>query len=210
MVDSRYSVSGLKKSTGVWYGTPEHADRENAIIEAVNAGGSGAALARDFGLSRQRVKQLIDNLIKEGRLTHTTRTVMGVLHEREKRAALALRYGTDISLHDEQVVAVIRKKLNRLKQNVRKRGIDFNLQLVDLLPMPTHCPVIGIKLNPFNSTGFADDAISIDRIIPSLGYVKGNIVVCSFRANRIKNDATVEELGMIYQYYLTLQRTSVT
>lgn len=42
-----------------------------------------------------------------------------------------------------------------------------------------------------------DDSYSLDRIDSSRGYVKGNIWVISLRANRIKNDSTVEELRLI-------------
>ena len=40
---------------------------------------------------------------------------------------------------------------------------------------------------------------SLDRIIPSLGYVKGNIRVISFRANTLKNNATLSELELILE-----------
>lgn len=40
----------------------------------------------------------------------------------------------------------------------------------------------------------------MDRIIPELGYTKGNVVVISFRANRLKNDATYEELRALADY----------
>ena len=37
------------------------------------------------------------------------------------------------------------------------------------------------------------DSPSLDRIVPELGYVKGNIRVISNRANHLKSDATLEE-----------------
>lgn len=41
---------------------------------------------------------------------------------------------------------------------------------------------------------------SLDRVVPSLGYVKGNVRVISFRANRIKSDATADELRAVLSY----------
>jgi hypothetical protein len=38
---------------------------------------------------------------------------------------------------------------------------------------------------------------ALDRIVPHLGYVPGNVVVVSHRANFIKNNATVDELELI-------------
>lgn len=37
-------------------------------------------------------------------------------------------------------------------------------------------------------------APSIDKIIPALGYVPGNVMVISLRANTLKNNATLAEL----------------
>lgn len=39
------------------------------------------------------------------------------------------------------------------------------------------------------------DALSVDKIIPSLGYVKGNVVLCSWRSNSIKGNMTLEEMS---------------
>jgi hypothetical protein len=42
-----------------------------------------------------------------------------------------------------------------------------------------------------------DNSPSLDRIVPEKGYVAGNIRVISQRANRIKSNATVEELRAV-------------
>ncbi len=41
---------------------------------------------------------------------------------------------------------------------------------------------------------------TLDRVVPSLGYVKGNVRVISFRANRLKNNATIDEIRAILAY----------
>jgi len=45
-----------------------------------------------------------------------------------------------------------------------------------------------------------DASPSLDRINNLLGYVKGNVHVISMKANRIKTDATVEELEQVVSY----------
>jgi hypothetical protein len=45
-----------------------------------------------------------------------------------------------------------------------------------------------------------DNQPSLDRVIPALGYVPGNVRVISFRANRLKQDATAEEVAAILDY----------
>ena len=83
------------------------------------------------------------------------------------------------------------------------------LALLETIEVPDYCPMLGVKLN-YNgqdSSGWTrkDNSPSIDQIIAGKGYVAGNIQVISWRANRIKNDSTVEELGKIYNYLLSLQ-----
>jgi len=76
-------------------------------------------------------------------------------------------------------------------------GVDFNLTIDDL-PPPTHCPLLGIEINyAAQGRGGRDNSPSIDRIDPSLGYVPGNVWIISWRANRIKNNSTLEELKKI-------------
>ena len=45
-----------------------------------------------------------------------------------------------------------------------------------------------------------DRTPSLDRFVPNLGYVKGNIRVISFRANRLKSDATIDEMRQVLAY----------
>ena len=42
-----------------------------------------------------------------------------------------------------------------------------------------------------------DDTPTLDRLIPTLGYTKDNVVLCCYRCNAIKNNATFEELRII-------------
>ena len=63
--------------------------------------------------------------------------------------------------------------------------------------MPEFCPVLGIALQPNDKAGPIDSSPSLDRIAPSLGYVPGNVRVISFRANRLRADATAAELRLV-------------
>jgi hypothetical protein len=40
----------------------------------------------------------------------------------------------------------------------------------------------------------------LDRIIPELGYVPGNVKIISMRANRIKTNATIEDIKNVLLY----------
>ena len=87
-----------------------------------------------------------------------------------------------------------RSLLSSIKCRCKRDNIPFNLEEADIV-IPDACPLLGIKLE-FRS-GNWENSPSIDRIIPSLGYVKGNVWIISMRANRIKCNATLEELQMI-------------
>ena len=50
------------------------------------------------------------------------------------------------------------------------------------------------------------DSPSLDKIIPSLGYVKDNIWVISYRANTIKNNCTFEEIEKLYKSLRKMRR----
>ena len=100
------------------------------------------------------------------------------------------------------------KNINRYllitaKQRAKKNNIELNLKATDII-VPTICPILGIPLIPFSGK-FAHNSPSIDRIDSNKGYTKDNIIVISFRANCIKNNATVEELEKIYKFYSSLQ-----
>lgn len=84
------------------------------------------------------------------------------------------------------------------RSDARKKCIPYNLDSTYLESIWTGiCPVFGIPLNvPLKEAkgrGSCHTA-HLDRINPKLGYVKGNVVWLSGRANRIKYDASLEEL----------------
>jgi len=41
---------------------------------------------------------------------------------------------------------------------------------------------------------------TLDRINNDLGYIKGNVEVISAKANRLKNNGTIEDFELILQY----------
>ena len=61
---------------------------------------------------------------------------------------------------------------------------------------PVIFPVLGIKLEQ-NERVFGDNSPSLDRFIPELGYVKDNVAVISWLANRLKSNGTAEQIRKI-------------
>lgn len=96
----------------------------------------------------------------------------------------------------------IRTLYNRLKNSAKKRNIEFSLTIPELnnLTFPLTCPILGIPLK-FNRQRLQDNSYSIDRIDSTKGYSIDNIVVISWRANRLKNNASINELNKISNFY---------
>lgn len=84
--------------------------------------------------------------------------------------------------------------LRTIKYFAEKRDLPFNIKLESFLPVPEVCPALETPMNYENGR---DSQPTFDRRIPALGYVDGNVCLISHRANRMKSDATVEELEAI-------------
>lgn len=84
------------------------------------------------------------------------------------------------------------------RHRVTLNGLPFNLKPEDF-EMPTICPVLGIPL-VLGQGKLHDNSPTLDRIIPELGYVKGNVKVISYKANRIKNNGTLADLEAVIRY----------
>jgi len=99
----------------------------------------------------------------------------------------------------------IKELYNHLKNSAKKRNIPFSLTLTDLnnLSFPLTCPVLGIKLQ-WNTGNPKDNSYSIDRIDSTKGYEIDNIIVISYRANKLKNNASLNELNLIAGFYNSL------
>jgi hypothetical protein len=100
---------------------------------------------------------------------------------------------------DMQSTHYKRMMIARARTRAIKNNIPFDLT-IDNIVIPNICPILGIELKSGTGKGAKDHSPALDRITPSLGYVEGNIQVISSRANRIKNDSTIEELSMILEY----------
>lgn len=90
-------------------------------------------------------------------------------------------------------------------ERARKKNLDFNITIEDI-KIPTICPILKIPIVPgkgrkgkksMSGPGNRDSSPSVDRIDNDKGYVKGNVRVISWRANYLKNTATLEELILL-------------
>lgn len=87
----------------------------------------------------------------------------------------------------------------RAKASAKEHCVEFNLDPDDI-KIPPICPILSIPLLKSLTGHSCANSPSVDRIIPSRGYVKGNVQIISHRANTIKSDATIEEIEIVAAY----------
>lgn len=76
------------------------------------------------------------------------------------------------------------------KTRAKKRNILFSIEASDVL-IPKICPITQRTIVKGKRT---NDSPSLDRINPEKGYIKGNIWVISWKANRLKSNLTKDEI----------------
>jgi hypothetical protein len=93
--------------------------------------------------------------------------------------------------------------LSRAKRRARAKGLPFQINkeyLEAIFPSDNRCPVFGTEFERGGEAHERDNSPSLDRIIPELGYVEGNVVWICNRANILKRDATWEELHRVAEW----------
>lgn len=89
----------------------------------------------------------------------------------------------------------VTEMLSRAKYRSEKNNLEFNLTREDII-LPEFCPVFGIEINFQNR----QSSPALDRVDNKKGYIKGNVRIISNRANRLKNNGTIEEFKQIIEY----------
>ena len=102
---------------------------------------------------------------------------------------------------------IYRSKTNK-KASLRKElSVEDYKKLI-----VSNCPLLGIELSYKNYTGNApNNYATLDKIDPTKGYIPGNVQILSYRANTLKNSATLEELKTIVKNWENhLKKNAVT
>ena len=89
------------------------------------------------------------------------------------------------------------------KTRSKSKNISFDIDkeyLKEIWPKDNKCPALGIEFKRGEGMQI-DYSPSIDRIIPELGYVKGNVQIICMLANRIKSNATPDQVIQVGTYF---------
>ncbi len=91
------------------------------------------------------------------------------------------------------------KLLKDARKRAKQFGREFNLDLSDII-IPKKCPILHIPIIASHGGPPTNNSPSLDRIDSSKGYIKNNVKIISMRANRLKQDSSIEELQNIINY----------
>lgn len=144
-------------------------------------GATGALAERQRAAARRSYAKNIEESRRKGRERYWRK-------RDEIAARRAALYRANWATH------AVRSAMKRAK----KQGVPFSLCPEDLI-IPDRCPVLGIPI-VFGRGRGSPNSPSVDRLVPSLGYVPGNVRVISNRANTLKGNAALWEVQAVVQY----------
>lgn len=153
-----------------------------------------------YGVSRERIRQVFKKYGVHREFYGTGAKHKQRIAETQTPEALQKYKNRWGNKEDSDLYRAQKEKFKRKKTNAKKVGEVWSINFGDIL-WPISCPILGIELNYFTE-GVQENSVSFDQLIPGEGYTKENTVICSWRANRIKNNGTAEEHRLIYEYIL--------
>lgn len=108
------------------------------------------------------------------------------------------------NLLDAQIEVMYNAALAR----ARAEQVPFDLDIEFLKTLRTDfCPIFGITLSWGQWDKHArDSSPSLDRIKPEYGYIKGNVCIISYIANKIKQDVGYEELYKVADWLHRMEK----
>ena len=105
------------------------------------------------------------------------------------------------------------KKLYAKASYIRKRSrkIDITnylttLRILNMMLKTKKCPICDIRFHHKDNSNYNLHRMSVDKFIPSKGYVKGNISIICKRCNLYKNNFTLDEIIRLYRWMKLMER----
>ncbi len=98
---------------------------------------------------------------------------------------------------------VVASMLSTARRRALRKGLDFELDLEyleSIWPINDICPALGILME-VKSGGPTSASPSLDRVIPELGYIKGNVAIVSRLANQVMSHAHPHEVIRVARYF---------
>ena len=110
--------------------------------------------------------------------------------------------GIEFTIEPEDIPGVkIREVITTSRTNNRHGSFNRKWKSWEGVEYPKVCPVFGMELD-WGMNGRQPNSPSLDRIDPTKGYVKDNVILISDLANGMKQNATIEQLKQFSRYHL--------
>ncbi|MCR4308178.1 MAG: hypothetical protein NUV80_06490 [Candidatus Berkelbacteria bacterium] len=150
----------------------------NEIKQALLNKETYTIIAERHNVTRQRIQQLA----KQFKINPL------LLRQQDKRDLYNLKWGNKTG---SDIYQAQRQKFRAKRKNAKRDGIEWLIEFGEL-DWPSRCPILNLELDYFAEYR-KEESVSFDRIDSSKGYIKDNVQIISWRANRIKNDGTASE-----------------
>lgn len=160
------------------------------IKELGSQGVTGRQLAKKYGVSSQRMSQILKRYVKDWKDLYGRAVTRSIKAEEYRR-----KHGIK---ENSELYRMQKHRFSRKRANATRVGHEWSVEFGELA-WPTHCPILGLELDYFLEYR-AENSPSFDQIEAGKGYVSGNVQIVSWRANRIKNDGTAEEHRKIAEW----------
>jgi hypothetical protein len=157
----------------------------------------------DGAISKQRVHQLCT------KANISSMAIRKEKNDKEQHLKMSAKWGEqwkDKEWRASALFQAMKEKFKHKRQAAMYSKHEWALSFNDL-EWPLVCPVLGLELDYFCPSR-TESSVSFDRIDNNKGYIKGNVVVMSWRANRIKNDGTADEHQKIADFLTIFTSTA--
>jgi len=172
-------------------------EKEN-VLTLSQAGKTLQEIGNLYGVTREQIRQVLAKYYPNLSAADRGASVKAKEKQVKKQQELVEKTGRGAWKHEDDLSRAMSQCFIRKKQNINRSKWSWEITKQDIT-FPLVCPILGIELNWF--ADYRQEASpSFDRIDPAKGYIPGNVVICSWRANRIKNDGTAEEHEKIAEF----------
>ena len=160
--------------------------QEDEVVLRFTEGSTGQDLQEIFGVDRKTITEIVRR--RGGPLRRCGR-------KRHFESNKEWRQDPQVRLRNLVLTA---------RSSAEGRGLEFDSALFDAFPVPPEtCTCCGCLLDytihPKNGSA-RNRSPSLDRCDNNLGYVVGNVYVVCYRCNKLKSNATLDELRAIVAY----------
>lgn len=172
-------------------------ERNEAVLMFLKAGKTLEETAIEFSLTKERIRQIKRKLEPSiSKREWGKGKCVGEWLEK-KQETFKEKHGREKWFMDD-LERAFSQYFIRKKQNAKKGKWEFTIEKKDIV-WNTICPILGIEIDWLAEIR-QENSPSLDRIDSTKGYIPGNVELISWRANRIKNDGSLEEHMKIVEH----------